>query len=433
MSGIPARAIERKDDNGNQPNVAKAVESVMGAFEEFKATNDARIKEIEKKGSSDPLVSEKLARIESTLSAYEDINQKLTQAEGKVKALEGVKEQLDELATAFNRTAREGGEGKRDVKEAEYKDAFRAYLRDPNGIKDEQKAVLLERKALIAGNDSLGGYYLAPGQMATEIIKAVIEMSPMRSIATVSSISVKSLILPKRTGTFAATRTGETQARTETVGYTTGQVEIVCPEMYAKTFISEQMIEDAAFNVEAEMGMEFAEQFGVKEGAEFVSGSGAENQAQGFLNAAGVLSTNSGSATLMTADGLIALQHAIKTAYAQRATWVLNRATLGGVRQLKDGDDRYVWTPGIAGASPNTILGAPYVEMPDMPNVTAGSTPVAFGDFRRAYRIVDRVMISVLRDPYTEASNGMIKYLARKRVGGAVTLAEAVRKLTIAS
>ena len=41
-------------------DIKTAVEGMASAFEEFKATNDARLTEIEKKGSSDPLVEEKL-------------------------------------------------------------------------------------------------------------------------------------------------------------------------------------------------------------------------------------------------------------------------------------------------------------------------------------------------------------------------------------
>ena len=82
---------------------------------------------------------------------------------------------------------------------------------------------------------------------------------------------------------------------------------------------------------------------------------------------------------------------------------------------------------------PNTILGYPYVEVTDMPNIAGNAFPVMFGDFRRAYLIIDRVALSVLRDPYTVAANGNVRYLARRRVGGQVVQAEAIVKQKIAS
>jgi HK97 family phage major capsid protein len=143
---------------------------------------------------------------------------------------------------------------------------------------------------------------------------------------------------------------------------------------------------------------------------------------------------NSGSAATIAdangqGDGLINTYYGLKTAYAKNAVWTMNRATIGAVRKLKDSTGRYIWVPGVANAAPNTILDASYVELPDMPDVAAGAFPIAFGDFQKGYRIVDRVLISVLRDPFTQADNGMVKFLARKRVGGAVVLGEAIAKL----
>jgi HK97 family phage major capsid protein len=131
-----------------------------------------------------------------------------------------------------------------------------------------------------------------------------------------------------------------------------------------------------------------------------------------------------------TANGLITLYHALKTEYARNATWVLNRTTLGAIRKLKEATtEAYIWQPGLADLRPNTILSAPYVEVPDMPSEGADTFPIAFGDWRRAYVIVDRIVMSILRDPFTQATSGNIRYIARKRVGGQVMLAEAIRKL----
>ena len=68
-----------------------------------------------------------------------------------------------------------------------------------------------------------------------------------------------------------------------------------------------------------------------------------------------------------------------------------------------------------------------------MPNVGAGNFPVAFGDFRRGYMIVDRVSLAVLRDPFTQATTGNIRYVARRRVGGQVILPEAIVKQKVSA
>ncbi len=56
-----------------------------------------------------------------------------------------------------------------------------------------------------------------------------------------------------------------------------------------------------------------------------------------------------------------------------------------------------------------------------------------FGDFQAGYRIFDRVALSVLRNPYTVADNGLTRFHARRRVAGGVAKAEALRKLKIAA
>jgi HK97 family phage major capsid protein len=122
--------------------------------------------------------------------------------------------------------------------------------------------------------------------------------------------------------------------------------------------------------------------------------------------------------------------HAVKTAYAANGRWVMNRATLGSVRKLKDTNGRYLWDPGLGlGQAPPTILGAPYTEMPDMPNEGSGTFPIAFGDWKRGYKLVDRVEMTIVRDPYTIANAGQVKFFARRRVGGQVILGEALRLL----
>jgi len=113
----------------------------------------------------------------------------------------------------------------------------------------------------------------------------------------------------------------------------------------------------------------------------------------------------------------------------------MNRATLGKVRQLQDTNGSYVFQAGFSlqVGVPNTILGQPYIEASDMPDVGAGNKPIAFGDFNRGYVIVDRVSLAILRDPFTQATSGTIRYVARRRVGGQVVMAEAIRLQNISA
>lgn len=402
-------------------DIKNYVEEMGRTFEEFKATMNERLAQVESKGSVDPVTESKLQNVERDLDKLEDFNQKLTKQELEFKQ---IGEKLDRFETMLKRPNTNIDGKQVDQKMA----AFDAYLRKgENGLSPD------EMKTLTVGDNTAAGY-LAPPEYVRELVKTIEEISPMRSLARIRPTTQKSIQIPQRTATFAAQWVTETGTRSETTGYTTAQEEIFSHELYALVDISEQLTEDSVFNLEAEMQGEFATQFAKAEGAKFINGTGS-GQPEGILTNADVGTTNSGSASALTGDGLIDLMHALKSDYGRNGTFIFNRTTLAAIRKLQDTAGQYVFQAGMSlqAGIPNTILGAPYVEMPDMPDIAAAAKPVAFGDFSRGYLIVDRVNISILRDPFTQATSGSIRYYARKRVGGAVILAEAIRTQTIAA
>jgi HK97 family phage major capsid protein len=113
----------------------------------------------------------------------------------------------------------------------------------------------------------------------------------------------------------------------------------------------------------------------------------------------------------------------------------MNSQTLGTIRKLKDGSTGtfLLMTSGLGNSPSTTLLGRPVIECPDMPDIAGNAYPVAFGDFSQGYRIFDRLAISVLRDPYSVATNGLTRFHARRRVAGGVAKSEALRKLKISA
>jgi len=399
-------------------DIKNAISDLGQTFEEFKKVNDQRLEMIEK-GESTANVDEKIAKMEAKMDSYEDINQKLTTAELNA---DNIKSQIEKLETIVTRP----NSGFESKQVDEYMDAFDTYCR--KGLEGLDP---VEKKALTVSNDSTGGY-LAPPEYVRELIKDVTEISPIRSIARIRSTGARSIQVPKRTGTFAAQWVAESGTRSETTGYNVGLEELPAHEQYALVDISEQDLEDSVFDLEAEMQSEFAEQFAKAEGAAFVSGN-AVGKPEGFMTNGSVSSIDSGSNTAITADNLITLVHNIKSDYGRNGTFVFNRSTLAAIRKLKDTAGQYVFQAGMSlqGGVTNTILGQPYVEATDMASIAQNAFPVAYGDFRRAYMIVDRVSLAVLRDPFTQATTGNVRYIARRRVGGQVVLPEAITKLKV--
>jgi len=401
-------------------DVKSVIQEFGEAFEEFKKVNDERLESLDK-GESVSALEEKTDKIEKSLSGLEDINQQMTQAK---MAQEGMNEKLDNLETVLKRP----GSGY-DTKAVDSRlEAFDLYCR-----KGVEHLTDVEKKALTVSNDSTGGY-LAPPEYVNELLKTVTEISPIRSVARIRSTGQRSVQVPKRTSTFSAAWVAESGTRSETTGYNVGLEEIPCHEHYAMVDISEQDLEDTVFDLEAEMQSEFAEQFAKAEGAAFVSGNSV-GKPEGIMTNGDVGESDSGHASTLTADGLITLVHSIKSEYGRNGTFIFNRTTLAAIRKLKDTAGQYVFQTGMSlqAGVPNTVLGSPYIEVTDMPDVAANAYPIAFGDFRRAYMIVDRVQLAVLRDVYTQATSGNVRYIARRRVGGQIVQAEAIVKQKVSA
>lgn len=382
----------------------------------------------------DSLFDDKMNKINDTLDRFEAQNKEVTTALANQKNMQS---QVDNIEAIVNRINLSGGSNvtEEQKQRAEYKAAIERVLRQPAESRDVKDMTLINnyRNTLTRGDDPGAGYLAAPPEMVAEIIKDIVQISPMRSLATVRTIGSASLKQPKRTGTARATRVGEQGKRANTGDPAYGMVEFPAHELFARAEISQQMLEDMDYDLVAELRSEFVEQFALTEGIEFVVGTGTNNQAAGLVVNVDIEQIHSGAAATVTADGMINLFYGLKTGYLPGAQWIMNRQTIRDIRKLKDGDGNYLWMVGIPGATPNTILGATYVEMPAMPDIGAGTFPVAFGDYKRAYTVVDRVQMSFQADFITGADQGVVVYRARKRVGGGVRQADAVKKLLIAA
>lgn len=307
----------------------------------------------------------------------------------------------------------------------EAKRAFRDYLRKG----DERMAP--EEVKLLSTQDAANGGYLVYPEFAQEIIKDLTEISRVRSIARVQQTATNVFKVPKRLTLPSAAWVGEgdTDEQSES---TYGIEEIPNGTMRATSKATREQLGDAAFDMEAQIREDFSEAFSSAEGLSFVTGDGV-GKPEGFMTNPDVDgSTITGSASAVTYTGLVNLAHGLNANYIAQARYVMNLRTLGDVRLLEDGAGNLLFQPASADM-PSTITGWPFTILQDMPAVAAGNYPVAFGDFRRAYRIIERVMFDLLRDPYTAKRDGAVEFTGFMRVGGQVVLASAIRKLEVSS
>jgi len=342
--------------------------------------------------------------------------------------LKAIKARMDKLEAKANRPLAANNNHPAADNDNSEKKAFVSYLR-----RGAERISPEEVKALTVSTDANGGF-LAPEEFGNELIKLLNEYSPIRSYARVVNISAPEIKYPRRVSGTAATWVSETEDRTES-GMTFEQITLTPFELATFTDVSNQLLEDNAYGLEGELLADYAESFGKTEGVAFVKGTGT-GQPKGIMTATGIKEVKTGVAatfpTTNPADVIIGMYHQIATSHAQNGAWLMNRNTVSVIRQWKDGTGRYLVLDPITAGGVMTLLGRPIVEMPDMDDIGAGKFPILFGDLS-GYRIIDRIGLSTLRDPYSLAGKGQVRFHARKRVGADLTHPDRFVKLKVAA
>lgn len=343
------------------------------------------------------------------------------------KQFDRLNERLDELETIKNRKLRQYEE--QNDEPSEEAKAYREFLRKGEDDAPEADRKLREyRQKALATDTDPGGGYLVPENQRNEIIQKRRARSPVREFCTVLTISRgNQLKVPREDDSdFDAGWTGERESRPETDTAGWEMLNIPTHEIYAKPMATSQMLDDPNFPLEDWIEDYVTDKFSRMEGTAFVNGDG-NNKPQGILDAAtDALRVPTGTSGELTYDGLVDLVYDQEIdAYVRNAVMMLNRATLGNIRKIKDANNNPIWTPGLSENDPPAILGYPYFTATDMPTVGANNDCIVFGDLNIAYYIVDRQDIRFLRDPYS--SKPHVEFYYTTRVGGQVVQEEALR------
>jgi HK97 family phage major capsid protein len=237
-------------------NVGEAFEDFMGAFEAFKETNDERLYSLERRGLADPLIEEKLNRIDRAL----DENRRV----------------VDELALKSARPPL-GGSVVRTGVAREHAAAFESYVRkgEPGRLRD------LEAKALSVGTDADGGY-LVPDETERTVNRALKDISPIRAIAGIRQVSGSVYKRPFATAGAATGWVAETGTRSQTTTPTLAELSFPTMELYAMPAATSSLLDDSAVNIDEWLAEEVRIAFAEQEGTAVVTGDGT-NKPKGIL------------------------------------------------------------------------------------------------------------------------------------------------------
>jgi len=420
LAGTAARGLMSVRAEGPQglAEIKALIEGINRTFDEFKAANNARIEAMEKKGAPDPLLAEKVEKINASLSAQQ-------------AALDEANKKMASLTLG-------GGPGTTETPEArEHRDAFHSWMRGR-----------IEARTTTY-SDPDGGF-LAPPTLDTAVTRIVGTMVAMRRLAKAMTISASSFVKFKSLGGATAGWVGESDTgatgRPETATPRLARMEFTPGELYAEPYATQQALDDMAMDVEAWLAGEVSITFAEMEGSAFLLGDGVKKP-RGLLtydnvpNASyawgkiGYVKTGdanafiAASASAGPADAFIDLVYSLKAGYREGASWLVNDLTASRLRKFRDGDGNYLWQPSIQAGQPSMFLGYGVDTDDNMPDVAGGTFPAAFGNFKQAYLIVDRTGVRVLRNPYKV--NGLVAFYTTKRVGGGVQNFEAVKLLKV--
>lgn len=319
-----------------------------------------------------------------------------------------------------------------EISTKSYRDAFTNYLRK-KGIENLGAG---DVKTLNTGTDSAGGF-LVPAQFLARMIEREAAIGNLANLVTNLQTSSDKLIIPKNT--YSASDKYTTGVRVEWTdeeqGATTEQDaknygNVIIPVHTAMMYhdVTNNMLEDSAFDILSWLQMKFRETSDVVDEDLIINGDGQGKPSGILLNAGGANAPAvviSGHASQLTADGLIDLAWTMPSRYNRNSRFVFNRTSAGrAIAKLKDGDDRYLFAAGVnsdglATARPETLLGYPISDNDFMPDVAANAFPVIFGDLRGYYK-VNRVGFSIQVLKEIVATQNKIRLLGRKRVGGQV-------------
>ena len=302
-----------------------------------------------------------------------------------------------------------------------YKSAFWNVTRHMDRVTPDMK------NALQVGTDSEGGY-LVPDEFEHTLVQGLNENTVIRAHAHVITTSSGLHKIPVVASHGSAAWIDEEGAYTEN-DEAFGQVQLDAHKVGTIIKVSEELLNDSAFDLETYIRSEFVRRIGDKEEEAFLTGNGT-GKPTGILNATGggQIGVTTAGATAITADELIDLFYSLKAPYRKSAIWVLNDSTVKAIRKLKDSTGNYLLQPALKDGEVSTILGRPYFTSAYAPAIAAGAKTVVFGDLSY-YWIGDRQGISFKRLNELYAGNGQVGFLASKRLDGKTVLPEAIKIL----
>ncbi|CAK8163383.1 putative Phage major capsid protein [Candidatus Xenohaliotis californiensis] len=361
-------------------DIKQQVDELSNAWENFKDNNEQKLKVLEKKKNGDCIIEEQFNRL----------NNELDRCKERID-----KEVLREKRPGFLQT----------TISVERKN-FINYIRYGNdvgsafSIKDAYNSI------------SKGGYL--PAELYQGIKERTLMISPIRKLASQVQISTSDTFdYIRNDSNEEAKWIDESTAGKNLTQYELNKYSIKAHPLYSQPSIAQNLVNDLNFDIEAWIIDAVANNFAKTENNAFITGDG-QGKPFGLIN--NLANTQKVMTDAIILDDILNLYYMVKPKFRDEDNaFIMYPETIKDVRCLKDGG-RYIWQPGAT--NPDILLGAPLYASNDLDPKISSNFVAIYGNFKKAYQIVDRSNIEVIRDPYT--NKPFINLYTTKRVGGDV-------------
>ena len=369
----------------------------------------------------DDTPEERAAEIEAEFDRMMADHDKRQDRVARLEKLQAVEDRAKEAEDRARERRRPNGEDRTvdgaDDQAPSYRDAFNAYIRAEGNLalmEPEARAVLetgrvsvkTDQRAQTVGTNSAGGFTV-PEEMMAEMVKSMKAWGPMydedicRVIVTSGGNPMPFPTVDDTTVTAGAHTEGATLTDDGGKDVTFGEKQLDAFAFDTEWLrVSKELADDSAFAMESLIGGLLGERLARIANLQLTTGSGSS--APNGVVTASTAGKTAASATAITSDELIDLQHSVDPAYrrAPSVRWMFNDSTFQAIRKLKDGDGNYLWQMGdVRVGAPGTLLGAPYSINQDMASIATGNKTVLWGDFGKYFvRKVGQPLVGAIQD-----------------------------------
>ena len=301
----------------------------------------------------------------------------------------------------------------------EYKKAFWNQMRGRNTYE--------VRNALQVGELTEGGYTV-PDEFEHQLIEGLEDENIMRglvhTIRTGSGDHKIPIVASHGTGSWV-----EEEGTIPESDDAFSQLSLSAHKFATMIRISRELLNDSAFDLAVYIAHEFVRRAGAAEEQAILTGDGSHKPIGLLHDTLGAqVGVTAASATAITADELIDMQHSLKSGYRRKACWIMNDATISAIRKLKDGQGQYIWQPGIKEGAPDMLFNQKVLMSNYMPLIASGNKVILYGDFSY-YWLAEREGRTLERLNELYAVTDQVGFKMTERLDGRLILPEAVKCL----